>query len=606
MKLLRNAFLLVMTCGLVVYPLVGVAGLVGFVLFSRPVRAWPWTVPALAGGGAALISVLPSAWKLHALGGSAAVILLGLALVLVFTRLQAVGVTWAFSGLAVGLIASGMWAAVQSSNGGQAVAFTYHPNVAAGLFIVGGFSMLGAATMPGLGSNWTLRLLRLLWLGAFVLSLTGLAFTGSRSGVIGFAAGEVVLVPFLGAWLWRRFGAWAAAAPLVLLAALAAAVFLIPLGQTTGPNLVINSGFEEGLYPWKLAAGTMRQTAAEASNASGAATRPGFEAVDGTWVTRLAHDRAGWQILLTNTEPISADENAAYTVSLHIRSDPDAISGTFLRIEARDERGTFIARAGRDGWTTGDEGSAGGRWVLPTEHEGTTGATDLDITADGSGSWTRFVATLAPTPVGTTELVLLVANDSQSVGPFGLIDALQVEKGTNASDYVPGPSAGLRAYLGPLVPRLLALRDPLSASGGRISMWYFSLELAAARPFLGYGFGVVENLVRPEAPRYVADPLPHPHSFYLQLLLEGGSLTLVAVLMWFGLVFWWLLRIALSGSWLAATTLAALVALLVQSVFDPILAEGEVLGLWWVSVAAVAATVKPYLVSTRVQAHTKN
>lgn len=588
-----------------VYPLVGLAGLVGFVLLSRPVRAWPWTVPALAVGGAVLISVVPSAWKLDAFTGSAAVILLGLALILVFTRLQAAGAIWAFTGLAIGLIASGVLAAVQSKNGEQAVAITYHPNIAAGLFIVGLFTMLGAATMPSLGSNWLLRLFRLLWLGAFVGSLAGLAFTGSRSGVMGLAAGVVVLVPFLGVWLWRRFGSWAAAAPLILIAALAATVFLIPLGQASGPNLVINSGFEEGLYPWRLADGTLRENIADASNALAAASRPGFEPVDGTWVTRLVHDHAGWQVLLTNTEPISASENTAYTISLHFQSELEAITGTFLRIEAQDERGTFIARAGRDGWTTGDESSAGGRWVLPTDDRGIEDVTNLDNAARAV-AWTRFVAPLAPTPVDTTELTLLIANDSQSVGAFGLIDALQVEKGTSASDYVPGPSAGVRAYLGPLVPRLLALRNPLSASGGRISMWYFSLELAAARPFLGYGFGVVENLVRPEAPRYVADPLPHPHSYYLQLLLEGGSLTLVAVLMWFGLVFWWLLRRALSGSWLAATTLAALVALLVQSVFDPILAEGEVLGLWWVSVAAVAATVKPYLVSTRVQAHTQN
>lgn len=75
-------------------------------------------------------------------------------------------------------------------------------------------------------------------------------------------------------------------------------------------------------------------------------------------------------------------------------------------------------------------------------------------------------------------------------------------------------------------------------------MWYFSLELAPLRPFLRYGFGVVEHLVQPEAPRYVADPLPHPHSFYLQLLLEGGALLLVAVLTWLGMVAWWLARAA--------------------------------------------------------------
>lgn len=121
-------------------------------------------------------------------------------------------------------------------------------------------------------------------------------------------------------------------------------------------------------------------------------------------------------------------------------------------------------------------------------------------------------------------------------------------------------------------------------------MWYFSLELASLRPFLGYGFGVVEHLVQPEAPRYVADPLPHPHSFYLQLLLEGGALLLVAVLAWLGTVAWWLAREAFArGSWVAVGALAGLVVLLVQSVFDPVLAQGPVLGLWWVMVCSAVS-----------------
>ncbi len=155
------------------------------------------------------------------------------------------------------------------------------------------------------------------------------------------------------------------------------------------------------------------------------------------------------------------------------------------------------------------------------------------------GTWERFVVALESLPEGTSELHLTIGNDTRELGTYGLVDAIEIERGDSATEYVPGPSAGLRAYLGPLVPRLLALRDPLAASGGRISMWYFRLELASLRPFLGYGFGVVEHLVQPEAPRYVADPLPHPHSFYLQLLLEGGALLLVAILAWLGMVAWW-------------------------------------------------------------------
>lgn len=587
MRLFRNAFILIMTCGLVVYPLVGVGGLIGFALLTRPIRQWPWTIPAFAVVAAVSLSVLPSSWRLHALGGSAAVILLGVALVLVFTRLSPTDRTWAFSGQALGMVASGLLAATQARNGGQAVGFTYHPNIAAGLFIVGVFAMLGAMTLPGHGGNWRFRFVRILWLAALVSSLAGLAFTGSRSGIIGFAAGTVVLVFLVAAWLWRRFGIWPAAAPLLLVASIAGLAFFVPMGNPVGRNLVVNSGFEEGQYPWSLAEGTSIESAENASTLLSAQNRPGSAPVDGTWFTQLAHDRAGWQVLLTNSEALTVRAGATYTVSFFVQPDIDAVMGTFLRVEARDARGSFIARAGRDDWTTIDEGSAGGRWMLPTE---TPNGEDADDPGhlSGTGPWVRFVATLPATPVNTAELVLLIANDSLRTGTFGLLDAIQVEQGAAATDYVPGPSAGLRAYLGPLIPRLLALRDPISASGGRISMWYFSLELAAARPFLGYGFGVVGNLVRPEAPRYVADPLPHPHSFYLQLLLEGGSLTLVAVLMWFGGVLWWLLKRAVSESWLAAATLAAFVALAVQSVFDPILAVGEIMGLWWVCVAGVA------------------
>lgn len=589
MKLLRSVFLVIIPSGLIAYPLLGVAGLLGFVFMSRRIRTWPWTVPAIAVGGAVILSALSSAWKLDALGGSAAVIALGIALVSVFTRLSTIDTYYAMCGLSLGLITSGTLALSQTSGGGQAVAFAYHPNIAAGLFTIGVFAMLGAVSMPGPEKSRRLRAARLLWLCALLASLVGLTFTGSRSGILGLAAGAFVLVPFGCVWLWQRIGVWALGAPLVATVALATIMFPARSGQLGGGNLVVNSGFEEGLYPWRLGNGASRLNAVEASSGLPRDTLPDARPVDGAWFTLVANETAGWQVLLANTEPMPVEENTAYTVSLYTQPVPGAIAGTFLRVEARDERGSFIARAGLDDWTTGDEWSAGGRLILPTGGQSIDSTSALEP-AVAPRAWTRFVATLPPTPRGTSELLMHIATDSPTVGAFGFIDAVQVEEGDTATEYSPGPSAGLRAYLGPLVPRLLALRDPLSASGGRISMWYFSLELAAARPFLGYGFGVVKNLVQPEAPRYVADPLPHPHSFYLQLLLEGGSLTLVAVLMWFGLVFWWLLRRALSGSWLAATTLAALVALLVQSVFDPILAEGEVLGLWWVSVASAAAT----------------
>lgn len=356
----------------------------------------------------------------------------------------------------------------------------------------------------------------------------------------------------------------------------------------SGPLEGVNSGFEAGTYPWKLGGGSARASTAEPLALDGeASSEASIEAADGAWLLRLAHDAPGWQALLTGGEPFFVDAAGPYTVSLYARPSEGGVGGTFLRVEARDEYGAFLARAGRGGWTTGDEGTAGGRWYLPVAQAAPEGGPG---TLAPQGTWERFVVVLESLPEGTSELRLTIGNDTRELGTYGLVDAIQIERGDSATEYVPGPSAGLRAYLGPLVPRLLALRDPLTASGGRISMWYFSLELASLRPFLGYGFGVVEHLAQPEAPRYVADPLPHPHSFYLQLLLEGGALLLVAVLAWLGMVAWWLARAAFArGSWAAVGALAGLVALLVQSVFDPVLAQGPVLGLWWVMVCSAVS-----------------
>lgn len=577
MNALRYLLLLILAGGLVVHPLAGAAGLAGYVLLSRPVRRWGWTTPTLAVGASALLAGLVSPWKLDALAGGGVVILLGVALVLAFVRFTVPAARWAATGAAAGLIAAAVKATFQVSTGAQALAFSYHPNVAAGLFLVGVFGTLGAFSRLAPRGLHGLPM-RLLLAVAFAASLAGLAFTGSRSGVVGLAAGVVVMVPFAVARIWRRLGARRGGALLFLCAAALTALVITRPWAAQGVNLVVNSGFEAGAYPWRLAGGTSFQVAGEPGGSASSGT---LAAVDGERFIRLSHDAAGWQALLAAAEPFPVEPTGAYALSLYVRPAPGGPGGTFVRVEARDSTGTFLARAGRDGWTTGDEDTAGGRWFLPTVPQGAGGAE--------SPGWQRFVLALPPPPTGTAELTLTVANDSKELGVYGDLDALQLERGGEASPYVPGPSAGLRAYLGPLVPRLLAMRDPLAASGGRISMWYFSLQLARARPFLGYGFGVVEHLVRPEAPRHVLDPLKHPHSFYLELLLEGGALLLVSVMGLFALVAWWLLRRAARGSWAAAGALAALVALLVQSVFDPVLAQGPVLGLWWVIVCVAAA-----------------
>lgn len=190
-------------------------------------------------GAATLLLVLPSSRQLDALLGSALVITLGAAMAVIYTRLTSADARWAISGTAIGLIASAALAALQVRGGEQAATFTYHPNIAAGFFLVGAFGMLGAAAGLRLSSGARARALQALCFVAFVASLAGLAFTGSRSGVIGFLAGAVVLVPFLIARAWQRLRGWSVPAFLGVAGGLAALAYfgLFPSPPLPGPTL---------------------------------------------------------------------------------------------------------------------------------------------------------------------------------------------------------------------------------------------------------------------------------------------------------------------------------------------------------------------------------
>jgi hypothetical protein len=259
------------------------------------------------------------------------------------------------------------------------------------------------------------------------------------------------------------------------------------------------------------------------------------------------------------------------TLSLWARPGENALPSAFVRVEARAADGSFLARAGRTGWTTGDEGKAGGRLVLPDRPAGT---------------WRRVVFTLPPLPARSASLTLVIADDAGGTGSYGDVTALQLEKGASATPYVPGPRPGLGVLAGPVLTRWLALRDPTQASGGRLSMWWFGLQLASYRPVLGYGPGTELRLVKRYALDYVPRPLTHLHSFYLKMLVEGGSVTLAALLAWLGLTAWRLFIRARAGSAAAAVALATMVALLVHSAFDPVLSQPYIAGSMWLVVCS--------------------
>jgi O-antigen ligase len=126
--------------------------------------------------------------------------------------------------------------------------------------------------------------------------------------------------------------------------------------------------------------------------------------------------------------------------------------------------------------------------------------------------------------------------------------------------------------------------DPLNPMG-RTFMWLLALELAAQRPFLGYGFGAWRELIPIIEPTFPIDRLEHAHNLYLQLVLDGGSLSLVALLCWLA----WLAKALLARSFaepaVVAAAFAALLGTLAHNLVDVTLYHLSLAGLLWTFVA---------------------
>src|SRR5690606_7264254 len=105
--------------------------------------------------------------------------------------------------------------------------------------------------------------------------------------------------------------------------------------------------------------------------------------------------------------------------------------------------------------------------------------------------------------------------------------------------------------------------------------------LAAARPVLGYGLGSSQAIADEYAGERVRRPLEHFHSLYVQLLVEGGAVLLATFLLLVAGLFAFAWRAAVSRRGGGLALLATLTALLVQSVFDPVLSFVPALGCLW-------------------------
>jgi len=155
-----------------------------------------------------------------------------------------------------------------------------------------------------------------------------------------------------------------------------------------------------------------------------------------------------------------------------------------------------------------------------------------------------------------------------------VIDALQVNKGNLGHRlYQPGPSVGFHAYLGPLAPRMPGLRDPIAASGGRISIWCFSLELAAQRPLLSYCFAVVDHLAT--WPTRSTTLTPSTFNGCSKAARSYSSRSSIGSVWWDGGS-----CAAPSGDVAGGHSIYHARGAVCQSVYDPVLAWGPAVGVW--------------------------
>ncbi|MFO7546527.1 MAG: O-antigen ligase family protein [Trueperaceae bacterium] len=478
----------------------------------------------------------------------------------------------------------------------QAHLFAFHPNLAAAAMLV-----VTAGLLVGWRSSWRRSSLvgRSLLVLGLVAALVTVVLTGSRSGIVALAAGTAV-------WLALALPR-ARPRPLFFVAIgitfALVATWLVDrsLAGPATPNLIVNSGFEYGLTPW---------TTGEASER--------VESDEGFALHLVRPTASTWRFA-SYVPSIRADEGATFrmAVSVHpTRTEADA-PVVYVALDAFAADGSVVGRLGVDGWTMDGLHTVGGRPMLPSASDASDASEmstlpevsapsnlDMPISPPDASStpWRRVSFAVAPTPPGTAWLRLEFHASGAAVGVYGLVDNVSlvpepldgaVAGPVLATDtYVPGPRPSIRTWLSPTTQRLRALTDPATAEGGRISMWLLGLDVAAARPVLGYGLGMEAEVARMYAHQSIRRTLQHFHSFYLRLLIEGGAVLLATVLVIIARLWRTFARAALARRPGALAASALLVALLVQSVFDPVLNFAGIVGGLWL-VGAVCDTEAP-------------
>ena len=411
------------------------------------------------------------------------------------TRADAVVLALGFGAAAVAGAGVAWWQVAWLGEA-RARAFTFHPNVAAAAFVAAAGGILAGWRAPNPArSGSTAR--RIALLAALAAAVLGLALTGSRGGILGAAAGAA-----LGALAALARARRRTVAVVALSAVVAAGALVLGNRWLAGPpsrNLLTNSGFEHGLLPWAVNDASQRVTGQG---------RPSARSTSGEGAAlRLRRSEGGSATLARTNATVPVEPGEPYTLSLYARPEAapahgDATGtatgttiGAVIVLEALGSDGTVVATLATSGWTDGPVYRAGGYPAAPE---------------DPPSAWQRVTVAVPPLPAGAIRLRLTLQAKGAGAGAYGLVDDVQLERGARATAYVPGRRPGLATLLRPVTARLETLRDPEAVAGGRLGMWQLGLELAAARPVLGYGPG---SEVRPGGARgraHAAPPAPLP------------------------------------------------------------------------------------------------
>lgn len=192
------------------------------------------------------------------------------------------------------------------------------------------------------------------------------------------------------------------------------------------------------------------------------------------------------------------------------------------------------------------------------------------------------VQRVAPAATVGLALLLVVGVQLAAFAPGRLTSRPADAVVTTGTSVDPGRGASLAG-------RFVSLFDAWSASGGRVGTWTVARQMAAERPWLGFGFVEALPAFRARVASTLMVPTTHPHNGALLVLLQGGTVLLTGVMV---VVLGWLWPLAVRGAAGddgAAIVLGAVTALIAADRFDLVLVHSDIAAIALVALMAVLA-----------------